>query len=72
VLVARFGHNYSFTDGTYSVEYGIRTYPGFKKYAEEAAMSRVLGGIHYRFTALSGMEQGEKVGKKVNQLAFTK
>jgi PAP2 superfamily len=72
VLIARFGHNYTFTDGTYAVEYGVRTYAGFKKYAEEAAMSRVLGGIHYRFTALSGMEQGEKVGKRVNQLVFWK
>ena len=33
----------------------------FKKRAEEAAMSRVYGGIHYRFDAEIGLSQGKKV-----------
>lgn len=72
VLAARFGTNTMFTDSTYASEYGTRVYPSFQKYAEEAAMSRVLGGIHYHFTALSGLEQGKKVGNRVNQLVFKK
>ncbi|MFN3802067.1 phosphatase PAP2 family protein [Belliella pelovolcani] len=35
----------------------------FKNWALEAAMSRVYGGIHYRFDAEIGTEQGENVGK---------
>ena len=72
VLAAKFGANSMFTDSTYTAEYGTRVYPSFQKYAEEAAMSRVLGGIHYHFTALSGLEQGKKVGNRVNQLVFIK
>lgn len=34
----------------------------YKKWAEEAAMSRVYGGIHYRFDAEIGLSQGKKVG----------
>jgi hypothetical protein len=34
----------------------------FKKWAEEAAMSRVYGGIHYRFDAEEGLNQGKAVG----------
>lgn len=34
----------------------------FNKYAEEAAMSRVYGGIHYRFDAEVGLDQGRNVG----------
>ena len=33
----------------------------FKKWAEEAAMSRVYGGIHYRFDADVGLAQGKSV-----------
>ncbi|GHB39133.1 phosphatase PAP2 family protein [Mongoliitalea lutea] len=34
----------------------------FRVWAEEAAMSRLYGGIHYRFDAVEGTIQGEKVG----------
>jgi hypothetical protein len=34
----------------------------YEKYAQEAAISRVYGGIHYRFDAEVGIEQGKKVG----------
>lgn len=36
--------------------------PQFKKWAEEAAMSRVYGGIHYRFDAEVGLVQGKAAG----------
>lgn len=34
----------------------------FKNWADEAAMSRVYGGIHYRFDAEEGLKQGKAVG----------
>jgi membrane-associated phospholipid phosphatase len=34
----------------------------FRKWADEAAMSRVYGGIHYRFDAEEGISQGVAVG----------
>jgi len=34
----------------------------FRKWAEEAAVSRIYGGIHYRFDATAGTAQGRKVG----------
>jgi hypothetical protein len=34
----------------------------FREWAEEAAMSRVYGGIHYRFDAEEGIKQGNAVG----------
>jgi len=34
----------------------------FRLWAEEAAVSRLYGGIHYRFDATAGTEQGRKVG----------
>ncbi len=34
----------------------------FRSWAEEAAVSRIYGGIHYRFDATEGTIQGKKVG----------
>ena len=39
------------------------------KWAEEAAISRVYGGIHYRFDAEAGLEQGKKVGRFTIEIA---
>ncbi|WP_114749695.1 phosphatase PAP2 family protein [Pleomorphovibrio marinus] len=35
----------------------------FQAWAEEAAVSRIYGGIHYRFDAVEGTKQGSKVGQ---------
>ena len=72
VLEDAFGKNFSFTDHTYDHTYGPRTYSSFEEYAKEAAASRVLGGIHYSFTAKEGLKQGKIVGKEVNRLRFKK
>lgn len=34
----------------------------FRNWAEEASMSRIYGGIHYRFDAEAGVQQGNAVG----------
>jgi hypothetical protein len=64
VLTSLFGDNFTFTDSV-EVEYGMdpRTYPSFMSAAEEAAMSRLYGGIHYRI----GNETGTKLGKEIGQ-----
>lgn len=44
--------------------------------AEEAAVSRVYGGIHYRFDSVEGLSQGRRIGalvdKKLKQMAGEK
>ena len=72
VLNALFGNKYSFTDRSYKDLFGARTYASFNAYAEEAALSRIYGGIHYRFSCEIGLVQGKMVGQAVNQLRFKK
>ena len=73
VLTALFGDNYQFTDNTH-VERGLpaRTFNSFFEAADEAAISRLYGGIHYRLAIELGVEQGKCIGEKVNALAFKK
>jgi len=61
-----FGDVLSFMD-TSLVDYGIpaRKIESFRKAAAEAAMSRLYGGIHYRFDNEEGLEVGKKVGQYV-------
>ena len=63
VLTAIFGDNFAFDDPTHE-EDGImaRHYGSFWQAADEAAMSRIYGGIHFRAAAERGLEQGRCVG----------
>jgi len=72
VLTETFGDRFTFTDHTYSQLYGPRSFSSFDDYAKEAALSRLYGGIHYRFAADEGLKQGRKVGELVNKLKFNK
>lgn len=58
----------AFTD-TSSVEFGIksRSFSSFHQAAQEASMSRLYGGIHYRFDLDEGNALGRKVGAVVVQ-----
>jgi PAP2 superfamily len=58
-----FGENFAFTDST-EVEYGMtaRSFDSFYDAANEAALSRMYGGIHYRAACDIGKEQGKQVG----------
>lgn len=62
-----FGDNFAFTDDV-EVKYGLpkRSFKSFKQASDEAAISRLFGGIHYMPAITYGVEQGEKVGKFVN------
>lgn len=72
VLADVFGEQFSFTDHTYARLYGPRSFSSFDEYAKEAAISRLYGGIHYRFAADEGLKQGKRVGGLVNGLKFKK
>ena len=66
VLTDRFGGDFAFADST-EVEHGlpVRTFASFQEAAQEAAMSRLYGGIHYRSAIEKGNEQGRRVGEHV-------
>ncbi|WP_273568203.1 vanadium-dependent haloperoxidase [Maribacter halichondriae] len=69
-----FGENFSFDDDT-EVAYGlpIRSFTSFTVAADEAAISRMYGGIHYRKAVEVGVKQGRDLGKFViNNLKMTK
>jgi hypothetical protein len=65
ILLGRiFGESFKYDDDT-EVEFGlpVRKYFSFKQAAEEAAISRLYGGIHYRDAITAGEWQGKQVGK---------
>lgn len=68
VLTDIFGDNFSFLDDT-ELPYGlpVRSFDSFNKAAQEAAISRMYGGIHYRAAVEIGLEQGIKIGELVIQ-----
>lgn len=76
VLSDLFGYNYSFTDATHAARTDIdgspRTFRSFTEAADQAAVSRLYGGIHYRFGIELGVEQGKKVGKLISALPMQK
>jgi hypothetical protein len=63
ILTQYFGDNFAFTDDT-EVEFGlpVRKFRSFNHAAEEASISRLYGGIHYRAAIEEGVQQGLKVG----------
>jgi len=66
VLTDIFGDNFSYDDAT-EVAYGlpIRSFQSFNQAADEAAISRMYGGIHYRAAVEVGVKQGRDLGKFV-------
>lgn len=59
----------SFTDHTHDAR-GLtpRSFGSFVEAAQEAAISRLYGGIHFRTAIELGLKQGRCVGRKVNAL----
>ena len=71
-LTAIFGDNFAFDDDT-EVPFGlpIRSFKSFIHAAEEAAASRLYGGIHYRSAVELGYDQGTDLGEYVvNKLSM--
>jgi hypothetical protein len=71
VLADLFGEDYPFDDHAHD-ERGMspRHFRSFAHAAEEAAISRLYGGIHYRPAIEDGLRQGRCVGEVVNALPF--
>lgn len=73
VLTSIFGDNFAFQDTSDLRYIGMqRHFNSFNEAAAEVSISRVYGGIHYRFSVDTGAEQGKKlgnfiVGKLVNK-----
>lgn len=65
-LTSIFGDNFGFDDDT-EVPYGlpVRSFTSFYQAADEAAISRMYGGIHYRKAVEIGVKQGRDLGKFV-------
>jgi hypothetical protein len=64
ILTALFGDNFAFDDNTEN-EFGLptRSFRSFAHAADEASISRMYGGIHYRPAIANGIEQGTKIGQ---------
>ena len=71
VLGHLFGDHYSFDDHTHD-ERGLppRHFDSLGQCADEAAISRLYGGIHFRPAIELGLEQGRCIGRAVNNLPF--
>ena len=72
VLTEIFGNDFSFDDDT-EVPYGlpIRSFESFNQAAQEAAISRMYGGIHYRAAIDIGLQQGINVGQTMIETLFS-
>jgi len=69
VLEAALGNPFPFTDTAHEDD-GLpaRPFPDFRTAANEAGISRLYGGIHFRAAIEQGLKQGDCVGGFVNQL----
>ena len=72
VLTKIFGPDFAFDDDT-EVPYGlpIRSFISFEQAAQEAGLSRMYGGIHYRAAIEVGLDQGKSVGKQIVKSLFS-
>ena len=66
LLSNMFGDNFAYSDST-EVEFKlpVRYFKSFKQAAEEAAISRFYGGIHYMPSITNGLLEGEKLGNYI-------
>jgi membrane-associated phospholipid phosphatase len=63
VLTGMFGANFAFADSTHERDgMPARNFPSFWAAAEEAGISRLYGGIHFRAAVERGLDQGRCIG----------
>jgi hypothetical protein len=61
-----------FTDTTHASRgLGVRRFASFTEAANEAAISRLYSGIHYRMAIENGLTQGRCVGRSVLERVHT-
>lgn len=68
ILTHYFGDNFSYSD-TVEERFGLeaRDFDSFHQAAEEAALSRLYGGIHFMDAIVNGQTQGAQIGNWVIQ-----
>jgi membrane-associated phospholipid phosphatase len=73
VLTQIFGENFAFEDASHEDD-GLpaRHFKSFWDAANEAGISRLYGGIHYRAAIDQGLEQGRCIGTYTNRLKTRK
>jgi len=64
MLTHLYGEQFPYED-TVELEFGLpsRSYQSFLQASDEAAVSRIYAGIHFRPAVENGVLQGDKVGK---------
>ncbi|MHA4742248.1 vanadium-dependent haloperoxidase [Dyadobacter sp. MSC1_007] len=63
ILTYLLGDNFAFRDDTEVIfDLPVRDFRSFRQASEEAAISRLYGGIHYRDAIVNGQEQGRAIG----------
>jgi hypothetical protein len=67
ILTSLFGPDYRFTLGSDDMPGVARSFDSFQEAAEEAADSRLYGGIHFRFDNEAGLIAGLQIGNFVAQ-----
>lgn len=73
VLTEMLGDSFAFDDST-EMEFGLpsRHFSSFRAAADEAAISRYYGGIHYRAAIEGGLATGARIGQWVRQKIILK
>jgi PAP2 superfamily len=73
VLTGLFGDNFAYKDST-EVEFGLtaRSFKSFYHASDEAAISRLYGGIHYRPAIENGVKQGKELGSYIQKKIKTR
>lgn len=68
VMSHYFGDHFAYTDSS-EREFGLpdRSFRSFRDAAQEASLSRLYGGIHFRSDLMQGQEVGKKLGEYVVQ-----
>lgn len=68
-LQSVFGNNFHFTDHSYDgIGMQPRNFGSFEAAAKEAGLSRLYGGIHYRFSIEAGSHVGTQVAMKADSV----
>ena len=63
-MTSMFGDNFAFGDRTHERDgLGVRQFPSFTAAANEAGMSRMYGGIHFRPAIEQGLAQGRCIAQ---------
>ena len=66
ILTKLFGDGFTFEDTSDYQYIGMkRNFQSFNQAAQEASISRVYGGIHYRTGVDAGAQQGRQIGEYI-------